>query len=410
MSDQTTLPGRLHHAPTVPTDIRPDVPALPAADASAGMSRLPAMKGLCAAPHPRDASTPGRPPERNAPRPSSRSASPVSADIAIRAAALAGPWAARVHGQGNGQRIRPARGGRSGSHRQQRQTAAEKALALNPTMRRIVIPFRVRRLPSASPSADADVIKFEPTQGVPTFAVRQPVLRIKPGRYVESRTFSKPGDYYEKDGGAWPGEVGPFYIEGATPGDTLVVRILKLRPNRDTAVSTSVPTGSAPWPAIRGRACSTIRCRRAGSSGGSIARATSASSICRTRRRSDRGAAQPDARPARGRAGGRRGVRRPVAGQLRRQHGRSDAREGTTVYLPIFHDGALLLLRRRPRAAGRRRDLRLGPRDDDGRDVPVRPDQRASGSAGRGWRTPTTSWWPAAAGRSSTRSASRRSS
>ena len=47
----------------------------------------------------------------------------------------------------------------------------------------------------------------------------------------------------------------------------------------------------------------------------------------------------------------------------------SDAREGTTVYLPIFHDGALLLLRRRPRAAGRRRDLRLGPRDDDGRDV-----------------------------------------
>ena len=80
-------------------------------------------------------------------------------------------------------------------------------------------------------------IKFEPTAGVPTFAVREPVLRIKPGTTVETRTFSRPGDYYEAKGGPWPGEVGPFLIEGAAPGDTLVVRILRLRPNRDSAVS-----------------------------------------------------------------------------------------------------------------------------------------------------------------------------
>ena len=67
-------------------------------------------------------------------------------------------------------------------------------------------------------------VKFEPTTGVPTFAVREPVLRLKPGTTVESRTFSRPGDYYERAGGAWPGEVGPFYIEGATPNDTLVVQ------------------------------------------------------------------------------------------------------------------------------------------------------------------------------------------
>ena len=35
-------------------------------------------------------------------------------------------------------------------------------------------------------------IKFEPTAGVPTFAVRDPVLRLKPGAIVETRTFSKP--------------------------------------------------------------------------------------------------------------------------------------------------------------------------------------------------------------------------
>src|SRR6187455_1628796 len=86
-------------------------------------------------------------------------------------------------------------------------------------------------------------IKFEPTSGVPTFAVREPVLRIRPGAIVETRSFSRPGDYYERAGGAWPGEVGPFYIEGATPEDTLVVRIVKLQLNRDTAVSAVNPSG-----------------------------------------------------------------------------------------------------------------------------------------------------------------------
>ena len=91
--------------------------------------------------------------------------------------------------------------------------------------------------------AVADTIKFVPTKGVPTFAVREPVLRIKPGDVLESSTFSRPGDYYDAPGGAWPGEVGPFYIEGATPNDTLVVKILRVRPNRDTAVSSVSPGG-----------------------------------------------------------------------------------------------------------------------------------------------------------------------
>lgn len=91
--------------------------------------------------------------------------------------------------------------------------------------------------------AHAEVHRFTPTTGVPTFAVREPVLRIRPGDIVESQTFSKPGDYYEKTGGPWPGEVGPFLIEGLTTDDTLVVKIVRLRPNRDTAVSAIVPNG-----------------------------------------------------------------------------------------------------------------------------------------------------------------------
>jgi amidase len=84
----------------------------------------------------------------------------------------------------------------------------------------------------------AETRTFVPTSGVQTFAVREPVLRVTPGDIVETQTFSKPGDYYDpQTAGPWPGEVGPFYVEGAAPGDTLVVRILKLTPNRDVAIS-----------------------------------------------------------------------------------------------------------------------------------------------------------------------------
>ena len=86
--------------------------------------------------------------------------------------------------------------------------------------------------------------KFKATAGVQTFAVRPPVLTIKPGDTVETETFSRAGDYYDPDNaGPWPGEVGPFSIEGAAPGDTLVVRILKLAPNRDIAISNHTGTG-----------------------------------------------------------------------------------------------------------------------------------------------------------------------
>jgi len=101
-------------------------------------------------------------------------------------------------------------------------------------MKRAVFVLALAFAPSTT-AIDQQPIKFEPTAGVQTYAVREPVLRVKPGTTVETRTFSRPGDYYE--GGAWPGEVGPFYIETAAPGDTLVVKILRLRPNRDSAMS-----------------------------------------------------------------------------------------------------------------------------------------------------------------------------
>ena len=85
-------------------------------------------------------------------------------------------------------------------------------------------------------TADAtaqDTLRFTPTIGYPTFAVREPVARIQPGTIIVSET--NKGAYYEEGGGAFPGEVGPFYVEGATINDMLAVEIIKVQPNHHLA-------------------------------------------------------------------------------------------------------------------------------------------------------------------------------
>ncbi|MFQ5649724.1 MAG: acetamidase/formamidase family protein [bacterium] len=78
-----------------------------------------------------------------------------------------------------------------------------------------------------------DTTRFTQKVGFKAFKVRAPVLRLKPGDVLVSESLM--GAYYTEEGGAWPGEVGPIYIEGATPKDQLVVKILKVQPNRDLA-------------------------------------------------------------------------------------------------------------------------------------------------------------------------------
>jgi acetamidase/formamidase len=88
---------------------------------------------------------------------------------------------------------------------------------------------------AASGASAQERVTFQPQVGHPTFAVREPVLRLKPGTILVSSTMM--GPYYTEEGGAFPGEVGPFYIEGATTKDTLVVQILKVQPNHELAAS-----------------------------------------------------------------------------------------------------------------------------------------------------------------------------
>jgi len=188
----------------------------------------------------------------------------------------------------------------------------------------------------------AQTLKFEPRGGVPTFTAREPVLRVKPGDTVETRTYSEPGDYYERAGGRWPGEVGPFFIEGATPNDTLVVRILRLRPNRDTAVSAVNPGGISalaadgrtrmlndPLPARR----YVWKLDLARSVGVLDLPASSSKRI------------ELPLRPMLGRVAvapaGAEAFGGLWPGNFGGNMDAADIAEGATVYLPIFHDGAL---------------------------------------------------------------------
>ena len=100
-------------------------------------------------------------------------------------------------------------------------------------MRLTLLIASLASVAAIAPARSQDTVRFTPTVGYPTFAVRTPVLRIKPNTVLISNTMH--GAYYTREGGAFPGEVGPFFVEGATTNDMLVVKILRVMPNTGLA-------------------------------------------------------------------------------------------------------------------------------------------------------------------------------
>jgi amidase len=206
--------------------------------------------------------------------------------------------------------------------------------ALVPLLTSLVLGVTATRLDGQA----RDTVHFTPTVGHPTFAVREPVLGIAPGTVLVSNTMF--GDYYTEEGGAFPGEVGPIYIEGATTNDILVVRIHRIRPNHDLAaaqvypdfgglstdattrlLNDPIPAGRWVWRLDHDAMTATTELPDS---------------------RLDR--ITVDLRPMLGRVAvaprGEEAFGGIWPGDFGGNMDAPEVREGTTVYLPIFHDGA----------------------------------------------------------------------
>ena len=92
-------------------------------------------------------------------------------------------------------------------------------------------------------TAGAETHRFVPTTFYNTFSfAHPPALRIKPGDRVITTTIDAGGiDANDRRAGAGPNpQTGPFYIEGAEPGDMLVVTLNRIEPSRATARSSTL--------------------------------------------------------------------------------------------------------------------------------------------------------------------------
>ncbi|MCI0706285.1 MAG: acetamidase/formamidase family protein [Ignavibacteriae bacterium] len=101
-------------------------------------------------------------------------------------------------------------------------------------------------------SASAQTVKYIPKHDELryTFGGHPPVMSLKPGTIIETWTedcydgsVKKPTDIPSVVApiGRDNPQTGPFYIEGAKPGDILAVHIIDLQPARDYAISSHYP-------------------------------------------------------------------------------------------------------------------------------------------------------------------------
>jgi amidase len=98
--------------------------------------------------------------------------------------------------------------------------------------------------------------EFTPDVFHNTFAATTaPVLRVSSGDSIHLTTIDAAGTDERGVQRAQAGnpQTGPFYIEGAEPGDTVAIHVTRLRLNRDWAISTDTLSNLAITPALAAR-------------------------------------------------------------------------------------------------------------------------------------------------------------
>lgn len=186
---------------------------------------------------------------------------------------------------------------------------------------------------------------FEPSQFHLYFSAKvAPVLRIHPGDTV--RTWSVDAGGRDKQGnrrsaGGNP-QTGPFYVEGAMPNDTLVVRLNRVRTNRDWAQSGSTIMRNALEPGTLGN----LKWDEGFNSRWKL---DAAAGVAVLEKPTDplknfQVPLQPMLGCVAVAPAGESSVRTTDSGRFGGNMDYNQIREGITIYLPVYHPGALLFL------------------------------------------------------------------
>ncbi len=186
---------------------------------------------------------------------------------------------------------------------------------------------------------------FEPSQFHLYFSAKvAPVLRIHPGDTVRTWSVDAGGRDSQgnrRSGGGNP-QTGPFYVEGAMPNDTLVVRLNRVRTNRDWAQSGNTIMRNALEPGTLGN----LKWDEGFNSRWKL---DAAAGVAVLEKPTDPLKnflipLQPMLGCVAVAPAGEASVRTTDSGRFGGNMDYNQIREGTTIYLPVYHPGALLFL------------------------------------------------------------------
>jgi len=205
------------------------------------------------------------------------------------------------------------------------------------------VKWTAARIPSRP--AAARTHDFEPTVFHRYFSSAiKPALRIDAGDTV--RTWAVDAGGRDKEGkqrvGGGNPLTGPFYVEGAVPNDTLVIRLTKVRTNRNWAGSgnTIMRNALEPWSIGEMKWVSEFPSRWT---------LDPAANVAFLEKPTDglKGFAVP-LQPMLGcvavAPSGEWSIRTTDSGRFGGNMDYNEIREGTTIYLPVYHPGALLFV------------------------------------------------------------------
>ena len=201
------------------------------------------------------------------------------------------------------------------------------------------------RRPASKPEDSPRTHTYTPTEFYRTFSYAlPPVLHIFPGDTVRTKSIDAAGTDENSARRSIGGDplTGPFFVEGALPGDTLVIKLNRIRTNRDWAWSGQSLIGNALAPDY----LMNLKRQRDFNSRWKIDKAKGTVYLD-TPTDPLKGFTVP-LQPMLGSVGvapqGRNATRTIESGEFGGNMDYNQIKEGATIYLPVFHDGALLLV------------------------------------------------------------------